>query len=294
MRQFLKRFLPPIVVDVLRRRSLSSGAKFRYTWEGIYPHLRAVPVGADTAFGQKNAPADADDSVKAIKTTYENDSQVGKFRKWVELALQQIREGETPASPWHEVLALVVATASRTSNRIRVLDYGGGCGLGFVQVLATLRGTAVIEYHVVELARMAAAGREVFAAEPRIQFHTSLDSAPNSVDIVYMSSVLPYIEDYTGLLHQLAARNPQYIVLTQLASGLFPTYATRQVNLRGHILPYWFINIEELMGFLSATGYFLIYEAHAGPEYDQSNFPPINRVGKMRNLIFVQREREPR
>ena len=117
-------------------------------------------------------------------------------------------------------------------------------------------------------------------------FDTSLDGARAAPDIVYANSVLPYIEDYAALLKKLAGLGARYLLVARLAGGSYPTYATRQLNLKGQVLPYWFHNTEEIKGILRSSGYALAYEGLTGPEYDQRNFPASHRVGRMRNLLF--------
>jgi len=107
------------------------------------------------------------------------------------------------------------------------LDFGGGVGLAYVQVLSSLRGNHAISYHVVELEKMCAAGRRLFADDPRIQFHTFLPALRDKLDIVYASGLLPYIDDYAGLVRQLAGLNASYIMLTHVAAGRFRTYARK-------------------------------------------------------------------
>jgi putative methyltransferase (TIGR04325 family) len=254
-----------LLVDLIRR--LSPYRQPPFTWEGIYPHLSDVPT--------ENG-------------TYNCDDRIAEFLEHTGSMLALVCAGEKPDPGWHGEVGLLASVISASRSKVRVLDYGGGLGLAFIQLLATVHGNAAIEYHVVELEKACTAGRQLFADDSRIHFHTSLPSLRDGVDIVYASSVLPYMEDYAELLRQLAALNAPYMLLTQLAAGNFPSYATKQLNLGGQILPYWFLNLEEVIGIVTASGYKLVYEGQAGPEYDQSNFPKTHRIGRMLTLLFVR------
>lgn len=258
--------MPPILIDLARRRPLFP--KPAFTWDGIYPHLKNVPT--------ENG-------------TYDNDARKVEFLHRTGSALRLVRCGKKPDTGWqHQLLAFLVAAISPRCSTITILDVGGGLGIGYVELLARLRLTSNLTYHVVELAGMCAAGKELFADDLAINFHNSLALPNENIDIVYLSGVLPYIEDYCALLKQLAGFSATYLLLTQLAAGGFPTYAARQLNLPNQVLPYWFLNLDEIIEVVSKAGYSLIYEGQGGPEYDQSNYPESYRIGKMRNLLFVR------
>jgi putative methyltransferase (TIGR04325 family) len=266
----IKRLLPPFVTDWIRRAR--SGTHPSFTWEGVYPRLGDVP----TENGK-----------------YDEAAQVEYFLSQTREKLALVREGKTPDPGRHGPLAWLVASVSANQNPVRLLDFGGGVGQGFVQLLGNLRGGATIEYHVVELEGMCIAGRQFFAGDSRIRFHTTLPPMHNGLDIVYASSVLSYVENYADLLQQLAGYRARYLLLTQLAAGPFPTYATRQLNLPGQVLAYWFLNLEEVKTIITGLGYSLAYEDQSGPEHDQRNFPETHRLGRMRNLLFFRSE-EPK
>jgi len=57
--------------------------------------------------------------------------------------------------------------------------------------------------------------------------------------------------------------------------------------LSGQVLPYWFLNMDELIHLIEVGGYSLVYKNQHGPEYDQSNYPEDHRIGRMKTLLFV-------
>lgn len=221
---------------------------------------------------------------------YDNDARIAEFIEWTRQGKASIAAGKAMnvSCAWHEALALLAASIAPEQD-IRVLDFGGGVGLGFLQLLASLRSNTTVTYHVVELENMCIAGRKLFADDSRIHFHTAWPTVDGKIDIAYASTVLPYIDDYRGLLRQFASVQAKYILLNQLAAGAFPTYAAKQLNLPGQALAYWFLNLQEVIDVLAADGYSLTYETQVGPEYDQSNYPARYRLGRMRTLLFVRK-----
>jgi putative methyltransferase (TIGR04325 family) len=261
-RRLIKQFVPPILLPLLRGRSTSW--KPRFIWRGIYSHRRDVPIE---------------------NNSYDDTAEVQAHYDWTRKGLDLVRAGKPPYLR-HEVLAVVAAMTGVSTGAVRILDFGGAVGSGYVQVLGALPKGIAIQYHVVDLPKMCAAGRHLFANDPRITFHTCLQSLDGALDIVYASAVFPYIDDYPGILRQLASTKASFILLGQLAAGDFPTFAARQMNLGKKILAYWFLNRNEIVPLLAKSGYELVYEGTGDREYDQSNFPDTHRIGRMRNMLF--------
>jgi putative methyltransferase (TIGR04325 family) len=255
----LKQVVPPILVDLARGRHTGP------IWDGLYAHRRDVPVRAGT---------------------FDHAARIREMTVQAEGLLAEVRAGRKPAM-WHDLLVSTAAVVAAEMGSVTVVDFGGGPGTGFIQLQATLPKTARIHYHVVELEGMCVAGRAVFHGDDRIVFHTALDNVPCSPDIVYVNSVLQYIDDYAGQLQLLAALQARWIILSRMAAGDIPTYATSQLNVRDQVLAYWFLNQNEVVTILRAEGYALAFDALGSREYDQRNFPESHRVGRMREMIFA-------
>jgi len=256
---------PPALLELLRGRPPFSR---RLVWEGVYKDRQSVPATDDR---------------------YDNNARVSEFVARARRAKALMKAGKPINVPcaWHDALGLLAASIA-SQPYIRVLDFGGGVGLAFLQLLSSLRAKTAVCYHVIDLENMCMAGRELFADDSRIQFHSTWPALEGNIDIVYASTVLPYIDDYVGLLRRFAAVKATYILLNQLAAGAFSTYAAKQLNLPGQVLAYWFLNIQEVTDVLAAAGYSCMYETQVGNEYDQSNYPELYRLGRMRTLLFLR------
>jgi putative methyltransferase (TIGR04325 family) len=257
LKQLLHGFVPPVIPAALRHP----------VWEGIYPHLREVPVQS---------------------ARYDHEDRVREMSDEAMSLLAEARSGNKPLL-WHETLATLTATVAASRGRVTIVDFGGGAGTGFIHLLSTLPGETNITYHVVDLANMCSAARQVFGDEPRIHFHTDLAAVASiQPDIVYVNSVLQYIENYVAQLQQLGALRAPWLLLARLSAGPFPTFASRQVNLPGQVLPYWFFNRDEIVGAMNEAGYRVALEGPTGLHYDQRNFPETHRIGRMRDVLFTR------
>ena len=112
--QSLKRVTPPILVDAVRQ--------FRTPpriWDGVYAHRRDVPPHRDDYGGELT------DEAAALTSA----------------ALSEVKAGSKPAL-WHEPFALVAGALAASLSTLRVLDFGGATGSGYVQLLSSLPKTA--------------------------------------------------------------------------------------------------------------------------------------------------------
>ncbi|WP_395747011.1 methyltransferase, TIGR04325 family [Prosthecobacter sp.] len=260
----LKGLVPPLVLALVKKAA--QPRQQQPTWAGIYPALGDVPV---------------------VDGTYDDARRVGEMSAHAGILLAQIQEGKKPVL-WHEMMATVAAVVAAERGGVRVLDFGGGMGTGFMHLISTLPETARIEYDVIEMEQMCAAGRALFVNEKRLRFHTTQLHDGERPDIVYVNSVLQYIEDYAAKLRELAALQAPWVLLVRTAAGDFPTFATRQLNLPGQVLPYWFFNRDEIVATLRDAGYALAMERLSDRSYDMSNFPETHRQERMRHLLFAR------
>lgn len=189
---------------------------------------------------------------------------------------------------WADPLPAACAGLLPHPGPIRILDFGGAIGLAFAYLLGRLRGIYDLEFHVVELPNLVEEGRKFWSDVAPIHFHLDIPQFPNGLDVLHLSGVLPYIDDWQGLLKRLLALRPKRVVFSCLAVVDCPSFATRQLNLPGQVLAYWFLNATELKNVVKEEGYELVYERRYGGVYDMSNFPPMHRLEQMTTLWFVR------
>jgi len=189
----------------------------------------------------------------------------------------------------HAILGFIAAVVGRENRgRVRVLDFGGGIGLAYVHLLKTSHERFAVTYDVIELEWACAEGRQIFEHDPHIAFHASLPADCAGVDIIVAASSIQYIEDYAGLLARLCEYNVRYILLTDLYTGGFPTYATCELSAPGAAIPFWFVNRSELVGILRQGGYELLFTGRTPDAVGQENFPEDMRLpeGRRSAMLF--------
>jgi putative methyltransferase (TIGR04325 family) len=244
----------------------SAGAA-RSDWQGVY-----------TSFAEVHASGPGFAGEQWVKDTRALTEQAR-----TELASQPALAGD------QALLPLVAGAAAAPGKPMRVLDFGGGLGIGYLQLAATLPDPARIEYHIVETERVCDEGVRLYAADPRVRFHRDVPPALRGVDVLYLNSALQYVEDWRGLLAGLCALEPRFVLLVRCSAGDTPTFATAQTTLQGSRIPYWFLNLDELVSLFAQSGYAPAFIARSAVEFRQDGLPERYRQRHPVNLLLSRR-----
>jgi putative methyltransferase (TIGR04325 family) len=267
IKRLIKRIAPPILVDMYRRN-------FREPipepiWEGVYQHFRDVLV---------SGPG------------FDGDVWVSESRTYTEALLAASKKGPIPEGGIrnHTLLSLLASVICNSQGRVRILDFGGGMGVTYLQVISNLVKCGSVEYHIIENASICEAGKRLFENDGRIYFHTRLPDNLTEVDIIFTRGAMQYIEDYKWLIDKLTDYNPVYFLYDALPAGNIPTYATAQRNVKGSVIPCWFLNLDEILDAMATRGYVLIFKGVSEQKHDQSNFPEEYRQESRTCLLFAK------
>lgn len=247
-----------------------------HIWEGVYPSF---------AEAKAEGPGFAGDTWRQRSSDQFNE------------ALAQLAgTGTVPAFVHDREYLLPAVTASLLclQERVRVLDFGGGLGTGWLALCAALgKATAQVDFDIVEVPNICAAGPALY--EGGLQgpsFTPDLPSQPGCYDIVHAGSVMQYVEDWRGVVAALAALQAPVLLLSDIFAGPNPAFATLQ-NYYGSRIPHWFLNDGEFIAAVEACGYRLTartaYESRllgrVGP-LPMDNFPADRRLAHTCHLIF--------
>ena len=207
----LRRVTPPSVL-ALRRRLQSPVARE----EPIPPEWEYVPEGWARRDDSHVEGWDAASVLAAYR------AKLPDFRKLLE-GTDPIAVATSAAFPvgppriehQNQVLAFAyaLALASRTTDSITVLDWGGGLGFFYFLSRALLPLDVGIEYHCKEMPDICSYGRD---ALPEIRFHDDDSCLDRTYDLVLASSSLQYSEDWVHVLQGLAGAAHRYLFLTRV------------------------------------------------------------------------------
>lgn len=144
--------------------------------------------------------------------------------------------------------AYALALASRSSDRISVLDWGGGLGFFYFLSRALLPEEVDIEYHCKDVPLVCRYGREALT---EVTFWDDESCLDRPYDFVFASSSLQYCEAWSDLLERLARASRRYLFLTRVPVVLeSPSFVVLQ---RAHTYQFeteylsWVFNRHELL-----------------------------------------------
>lgn len=246
-----------------------------HIWEGVYPSFaeaRAVGAGFNGPTHKARATAAARAALDSVRAG-----------KPIPLLLKQRSA----------VLPPVVACALSQSSAIRVLDFGGGLGIGYLALIETIpQISSKLEYQVVDLPEVCDSGRSLFRDVQNLTFSEALPPVLPAPTIVYSSSAIQYVESWRDLLEKLTSYRAESILLSDVFAGNVPTFCSLQ-NYYDSKVPQWFFNIDELVECVAAAGYRLQMKSRAvvtlldrddGPPME--NFPVTHRIPETLHLLF--------
>ena len=235
-----------------------------FIWDGIYGSFDEVPV-VGQGFASEEWLSDMERYTRSAVAAIGNSSPV-------------IPEN---VPQHHALLASLV-----TDQAVRVLDFGGGMGIGFANVKRCAFPELEFEYVVVDNEESCARGRQLLKDFSNVRFTTELPDESTRVDIIVLSGVLQFVEDYEELLAKLARFRPSQWLFTFLPAGDIPTFVSAQRNVPGSILPAWFFNVGELVNRIESLGYKLVFKSAHDRVFDMRNFPPTHQLHRQCNLLF--------
>lgn len=280
----MRKLLHSPVVKVVARWA----NKEPFIWNGIYESFDQVPVVGD-GFASEEWLADMERYTSSAVTALQN-SDTG-----------------VPANvpQYHALLAMLVASVSTVNRRVRVLDFGGGMGIGAANVrrcmearlsplaIPTRRESSLdylhepsLDYVIVDNEASCERGRRLMRDFPWVRFMPELPDDVGAVDVVVLSSVLQFVDKYEALLERLARFTPSFWLFTFVPAGEIPTFASAQLNVPGSVIPVWFFNRKELIEKVEARGFQLIFKSALDRAFDMSNFPSTHQVPRQCNLLF--------
>jgi len=194
MIQDLKPFIPPILLNILKRIGVN-----KYGWKGNYKSWSEVEndsIGYDSDKILQQVKSSLL-KVKRGEAVYERDSVI----------FNEIQYS------WQLLAGLMFASA-KSGGSIKVCDFGGSLGSTYFQNKKFLDRLSEVSWGVVEQKHFVDIGKKEFADE-RLKFYSNVDECVKNEksNVLVMSSVLQYIEKPYELLDEILKNNFNYIMI---------------------------------------------------------------------------------
>lgn len=138
-------------------------------------------------------------------------------------------------------------------EKVRVLDVGGGLNNVYEYLKYSL--DKKVQVTVFDQLPIVESGIRLYEDDFGIQFVANFPEAKNIFDVVYLGSSIQYFPDFRRIIKHITRLKPELIVITDSSFGVSETFACKQVNMPGGVIPYLVINKEEFELLVNNYGY---------------------------------------
>jgi len=195
-------------------------------------------------------------------------------------------------------LPAVIAPLLAVKPRVRVLDFGGGTGISYLEVANALfgpGGSGGLDYVVVDSPDVCEIGRRRLGGE--VTFQSSLDEVTGQFDLVHLGSVLQYLGDHwRDFLGCLCAKASPLVLFSDLLAGQITSFVTLQTFYGGSQASR-FYHLDDVEAAMAGFGFGKILDVPFRGPYlgtpspmPMDNLPPENRLVDSRHVLFTRRE----
>jgi putative methyltransferase (TIGR04325 family) len=132
-------------------------------------------------------------------------------------------ENFAPEQATNSIMAVGIAATGVTDRPLNILDFGGGCGFHYFQVVAATRMN--LRWVIVETPTMAKRAGEL--AQGRYEVFTDIPAAAAAlgrIDLVHASGSIQYVPDPLATLQELANLRAKYLAIAR-----FPVWARSRI-----------------------------------------------------------------
>lgn len=245
-----------------------------YIWEGVFKTFTKAKLSAEGfGFAGETYSSKSYDAAKECLTFLENNIPIPFFHKQRSV-----------------ILPPVVSMILNTKDKINILDFGGGLGIGYMTLKESIINVKEkIKYTIIELQEVCNQG--IYLHNEEIIFNNSI---PKEVkyDLVHSASAIQYIEDWKSIIEIFCSLSAEYILLSDVFVGEFDTFVTLQ-NYYGNKIPHWFFNFNEFITVFNQNGYTLEMRTYVSSkrlniedELPMNNFEIHNRLKYTSHLLF--------
>jgi putative methyltransferase (TIGR04325 family) len=251
-------------VSALAKRLRRSVARETPHWEGVY-----------------SSPSQVEESGPG----FGGDTWLSMTRNFTVEAIARSSAGTLCELVRSDVQMLAVVCTTFGDAPVRILDFGGGMGIGYVLLRGALSARAKLDYAVLEGERVCEGGESLLRDRSELRFLRELP-ANGTFDIVYASSSMQYIQELDSLLARFAAYRPRFVLFGDVPAGDVPTFWCAQLTVPGSRIAYSFLSLSSLVDAMAKLGYALVVRGVTERAIHVDNLPATHRVPRTSNLLF--------
>lgn len=245
---------------------------------------------------------EANKNIKS-KNSFNSNLYLSTQKKIIKQTLKCLNNGKQINAFYKQHTQYLIYLISLLSNnrKLNVLDYGGGWGIGYANVLESLNSSLIkkIDYTIYDLENVCDVGKNFFSKEivdnkNLYYIHKLKDLSNKKYDIIFLGSSLQYSEDFKETLININKMNAKYILMIDIYAGDIPSFCTLQ-KYYNYKMPHWFINYDEINNIFKKK-YKLINKSYAHTLrlnnlglIEMKNFKKKFRIQNSLNLLYMKK-----
>lgn len=210
-------------------------------WEGVYDSF-------------KEADGDLD--------AFDSSLWLNKQKERINIALEDYKQNNFVSKDYP--LSIIVAMLlSFSKNSISILDFGGGMGLQYLDMIAKIpESENKIDYYVIDGKASIDNRPDEINQFKKLYFLSDVNNVNKKIDIIHIGNTLQYIEDWKNLLLTLNNKfKPKYFVFSALLVGDIQTFVSHQIFYDKNI-PVTMLNMNEFKNVLQELFFENIYQTY--------------------------------
>ena len=231
------------------------------------------------------------EEAKGDLDAFDSDIWINKQKLRITDGIQKYRDKAFLSNDYP--LPILIATILSQNDSLKILDFGGGMGLQYLELIAKVPDALEkVEYYIVDGEKSIENRPSDLNIFKKLFFFTSIENIKENMDIIHIGSTLQYIDDWRSLLVTLNNKHsPHYYVFSDILAGNIPTFISRQIFYNKKI-PIRQINIDEFKNFICSLLFKLIYLVDfqvpilGNLELPNSSLPENFRLKHSCNMIF--------
>jgi putative methyltransferase (TIGR04325 family) len=245
-----------------------------HIWEGIYTDFKSAMADArGLGFGGDVYRTRSLQAVKECMDALKSRQPIPAFHKQ--------RSTQLP---------IAVAMLLGDKKQIKILDFGGGLGIGYLTLAESIPNDLTsISYTIVEVPEVCRIARELH--DSGVIYTSEMPTAPN-FDLIHAASSIQYIDHWQKLVAKFVELEPQYILISDVFAGNIKTFVALQ-NYYESKIPHWFLSLDELLNTFNVFGYGLIMKSYATSRrldaedvLPMENYPADLQLPQTLHLLF--------
>ena len=174
-------------------------------------------------------------------------------------------------------LACLLTIAAERGGKLNVLDFGGALGSFYFQHKKFFNRLKAIRWCVIEQAHFVECGKNEFQNE-ELRFYANIDECLDNqkVDVVFLSSVLQYLEKPESMLIELSKTKAEYILIdrTPFIEDLSNRLTVQSVpeTIYKASYPAWFFSGNKFDELIGKIGYRILQEFNGDVDVGMGKF----------------------